>query len=308
MKKSTLNRHNNWELLLFCLPAVLLVCLFFYYPLMSGINIAFFSWNGISNNAKLVGLKNFIDLFQDASFLNSLFFSLLYTTVNLVFVNLFAIFLASLLSGRLKTGGLLRTLFFAPNIVSLVVTGMIWLFIFSTAYQGVVKMINIPALNIDWFGSEEFARLALFIVAGWVTTGYLMVIYLAGLKSIDTEILEAAAMDGCSGIILFFKVKLPLLMPSVVICVFWITLYSLKIFDLPMVMTAGAPYRSTETMPLNIYYSAFTYNQYGYASAKSLVLLAIILMITMVEVFYLKRNTLKMASILKKFLCSKMSL
>lgn len=294
MKTTLSNRtHNNRGLVAYCLPALILVTVFVYVPLINGFSFSMLNWDGLSQHPKFVGAKNFIRLLTDDHFLGSVGYSLLYTAANLIFVNIAALLLAGILTKEVRMGGIARTLFFAPNVISLVVVGMIWLFIFSTVFSGLSNMTGMTWINIDWFASEWSARLALFIVTSWVTTGYLMIIYIAGFNAIDCQLLEAARIDGSSGLNLFFKIKLPLIMPSVVICVFWITLYSLKIFDIPFTVTNGGPFSSTETMPVNIYYTAFTYAQYGYASAKSIVLFAIIMVITLFEVAYLKRKELE---------------
>ena len=294
-KKNSLKQHTNWGLIPFCAPALILVFIFFYYPTFSGVNIAFYNWNGIGrlSNAEFVGLGNFIRLVDDTVFWNSVRFSLLFMAVNVVVINAIAILLASLLANKLITGSFLRILFFAPNIIPLVATALMWLFLFSTAYHSFAQSINIEALNIDWFGGRVQARATLFIVTWWVMSGYLMIIYLAGLKSIDTGLLEAAAIDGCSGIRLFFKIKLPLIMPSVVICMFLVTNNSIRAFDLPFLLTNGGPFNSTATIPLDIFQTAFTFRQFGYASAKSLVLLALVMIVTFLTIYSLKRRELE---------------
>lgn len=283
--------HSNWELLLFCAPAIVMVTVFVYIPLCNGVSYSLYDWDGVSYSPAFVGFGNFIKLLQDKYFMGSVSYSVLYTLTNVVFINAFAIFLAEFLSNKkLKSGGIMRTVFFAPNVVSLVVTAMIWMFIFSTAFASFVKATGWEFLNIDWFGNTLNARIVLFLVTAWVTSGYLMIIYVAGLNAIDESILEAASMDGCSRLRLFLSIKLPLLMPSVVICVFWMTLYSLKGFDLPYVLTGGAPSNTTETLPMNMYATAYQYSQYGYACAKGIVLFLMILAITVIELRTLKKR------------------
>ena len=263
---------------------------FVYIPLAEGFNIAFYDWDGLSNDAKFVGLQNFIDLFSDRTFGKAVSFSLLYTLVNLIIVNFIALLLAAILSSKkLKVGGIARTLLFSPNVISLVAVGLIWTFIFTQVFASFVSSTGWQWMNIDWFGGATSARIAIYIITGWVTCGYLMTIYIAGFNAIDTSIIEAAQIDGSSGLNLFFLVKFPLIMPSVVICVFWITLYSLKVFDIPFIVTSGGPFNSTTTLPIDIFNTAYMRTQYGYASAKSIVLFFIIMVITFFEVIYLKR-------------------
>lgn len=285
--------RKNAELVLYVAPAFLFMLVLILIPLFRGVQYSLYKWNGISITRTYVGLRNFIQSFDDDKFISSITFTLLYTVVNLVLVNIVALVLANILSMKLRSGGFLRTLFFSPNVISLVVIGMVWLFIFSTIFVSVAKATGLSFLNINWFGEAFWARLALIIVTQWITSGYLMLIYIAGIKSIDVEILEASIIDGSRGLSNFFRIKLPLLMPSVVISVFWITIYSLKLFDLPFVITAGGPYSSTETIPVNIYYSAFSFSRYGYASAKSIILLVLIVIITFLEVSYLKRREIE---------------
>ena len=285
------NIRQNLELLLFSLPAIVFVFIFVHLPLWNGISYSLYDWDGVSNHPVFVGLRNFVDLFHDSFFRGAFGYTLIYTFTNIIFINIIAVFLAELLSSKdLKVGGIMRTVFFAPNVISLVVTAMIWMFIFSTATAGLAKTTGWNFINIDWFGNTFHARLVLFIVTAWVTSGYLMIIYVAGINAIDQSLLEAASIDGCSRLNLFFRIKLPLLMPSVVICVFWITLYSLKSFDLPYVLTGGGPSSTTETLAMNMYSTAYQYSRYGYACAKGIVLFLIIFIITMLELLVLKKK------------------
>lgn len=290
-QKKRSKMYKTMEMLLFCLPAFLMVTIFVYIPLANGISYSLYDWDGVSSDPAFVGLGNFFNLIHDKYFTGSVSYSVIYTMTNVVFINIFALFLAEFLSSKkLKCGGIMRTVFFAPNVVSLVVTAMIWMFIFSTAFASFVKATGWEFMNIDWFGNTVNARVVLFIVTAWVTSGYLMIIYVAGLNAIDSSVLEAAAIDGCSRLRLFLSVKLPLLMPSIVICVFWMTLYSLKSFDLPYVLTGGAPSNTTETLPMNMYSTAYQYSQYGYACAKGIVLFLIILTITIIELRVMKKR------------------
>lgn len=283
--------HSNLELLAFCLPAIIMVVTFVHIPLLNGISYSLYDWDGVSFDPTFVGLGNFAKLLSDKYFLGSVSYSVIYTVTNVVLINIFALFLAEFLSSKkLKSGSIMRTMFFAPNVVSLVVTAMIWMFIFSTAFSSFVKATGWEFMNIDWFGKTINARIVLFIVTAWVTSGYLMIIYVAGLNAIDESVIEAASIDGCSRLCLFLKIKLPLLMPSIVICVFWMTLYSLKSFDLPYVLTGGAPSSTTETLPMNMYAAAYQYSQYGYACAKGIVLFLIILVITVIELYTMKKR------------------
>jgi len=286
--------HKNLEVLLFSAPALFFITAVVWIPLANGFQFSLFKWDGLSTTAQFVGLKNFFNLTKDRLFLGALSYSLIYTITNVIFINIFALILADLIaSRRLRLGGVARTLFFAPNVISLVVTSMIWMFIFTTAFNNFVKATGWEFMNIDWFGNTNMARLVLFIVTSWVTTGYLMVIYIAGINAIDESLLEAAHIDGCSKLQMFFKIKLPLIMPAIVICVFWMTLYSLKIFDLPYVLTGGGPFNSTETLSMNMYATAYQYIQYGYASAKGIILFFVIFIITIIEISYLKRREIE---------------
>lgn len=294
MKINNKGLRQNWELILFSLPAILFVFTFVHLPLWNGVSYSLYDWDGVSNHPVFVGFRNFTELFKDSFFKGAFGYTLIYTFTNIIFINIIAMFLAELLSSKeLKVGGIMRTVFFAPNVISLVVTAMIWMFIFSTATAGLAKSTGWEAVNIDWFGSTVNARLVLFIVTAWVTSGYLMIIYVAGMNAIDQSLIEAASIDGCNRLNLFFRVKLPLLMPSVVICIFWITLYSLKSFDLPYVLTGGGPSSTTETLAMNMYSTAYQYSRYGYACAKGIVLFLIIFMITMLELVVLKKKEIE---------------
>jgi raffinose/stachyose/melibiose transport system permease protein len=214
-------------------------------------------------------------------------FTLFFAFFNIIFSNLLALILALILDTKLKTRNILRSIFFLPNVLSLIIVAFIWSFIFR---------LILPALTgiSVWLGSVDLAPYAVLMVTIWQGCGYLMVIYLAGLQSIPAEITEVAAIDGANGLQRLFRVTLPLLLPALTICLFYSLSGSLKTFDVIMALTSGGPGYATTPIVLDIYFNAFNNNQFGYATAKAVFLCLIIMLVTGIQLFLMKKREVEL--------------
>lgn len=210
-------------------------------------------------------------------------FTLFFTFFNVIGINIVALALALILDLHLPGKNSLRAVFFIPNVLSLIIVAFLWSFVF--------RMIMPPITGIDvWLGSRERAGWALLMVTIWQGCGYMMVIYLAGLQGIPTHILESAKLDGATGLTKLIKIKLPYIMPAATICLFLSITNSLKTFDVILALTSGGPAYSTTPIVLDIYFNAFTQNQFGYATAKAILLCFIIIFITSIQLTIMKRR------------------
>ena len=238
--KKALNKYFG----VFILPTAAAFVLVFAVPFIMGIFLSFTRFTTVTN-ASWVGLENYIRAFtEDTDFLYSLGFTSLFTLVSVLTVNVFAFALALLLTRGIKGTNLFRGVFFMPNLIGGIVLGYIW----HLLINGVLATIG-----VDITYKTEYGFWGLVLLTNWQLIGYMMVIYIAGLQNIPEDLIEAAAIDGASPAKTLFKVKIPMVMPSVTICMFLTLTNSFKMFDQNLALTAGAPERSTEMLALNIY-------------------------------------------------------
>lgn len=284
------------SLFLFIAPFTIIFSIFMLYPLSKGVILSFTDWNGINPDMKFVGLANYIEVFaKDSRFINSLKVTGLYTVCNVVFSNALGLLLAVVIEKSGKIKNVLRTLFFIPYILSLVVVGFTWKLMYTKVASDLYQIMGVGIFNIDFLGDSGAALLSVILMSVWQGMGYYMLIYIAGLQSLDTAVLEAADIDGASEWKKFFRIKIPLLMPSLTICIFTSIADSLKVFDAVFVLTSGGPGYATETMALNIYNEAFgSANLYGYGMAKAVILAVIILIISVIQLGFFKRKEVEM--------------
>ena len=276
--------------MLFVLPALTFLTTFIAYPFVRGVVYAFTDWSMLRPDYRFIGFDNFTSMFKDEYFVQSIKFTLKYAVLAVVFQNVGAIILAFILDRVIMFKSFLRGVFFLPHVLAQVVVAFAWNFVFTKGFEGMYKIVKLPFLNWSWFGDPDRAFLAIMITAQWVFMGYLMVIYIAGLQNIDGNYLEASLIDGASRFQQIIHIKLPLLMPSIVIGVFTVTMFSIKQFDISFVLTRGGPYRSTETIAVNVYNQAYDAYKNGLACAQAIFLLLLVLTITFIEVRFLKKK------------------
>ncbi len=229
---------------IFVLPTLIAFTLFFVLPFLMGIGLSFTKFTTVTN-AKWVGLENYIKAFTfDGEFIHVLGFTSLFTVVSMVTVNVFAFALAILLTRKIRGTTFFRSVFFLPNLIGGIVLGYIW----NLLINGVLSKFG-----ADITFKTEYGFWGLVVLTNWQLVGYMMVIYIAGLQNVPKDILEAAEIDGASPLVVLFKIKIPLVMPSITICTFLTLANTFKMFDQNLALTAGEPENSTEMLALNIY-------------------------------------------------------
>ena len=285
-------KRNRKRYLLLILPAFILYTFTLVIPLLGGtFPNALTNWNLMKGTKQFVGLDNYIRLLQDKSFQQAIVFTLILGIVTIIFTNLLAFITAFFLSEKIFGGSISRAMFFLPNIISGVMVSYVWYFIFTRAIPDVGKMLSNHFLsNISWFGTPGFAFAATTIVSVWQGTGFLMILYIAGLQTIPKDVLEAAKLDGCVGIKKIAYIELPLLMTTVTVNLFVSIANSFKAFDIPFALTGGGPGGSTQTIALDIYNDAFGSFRYGYASAKSVILFLMVAAVTLVQLWITRKK------------------
>lgn len=278
----------------FALPALILYSIIFLVPLVSGVIYSFTRWNGISFSKEFIGLSNFIELLSDGRFGNSLLFTIKYAVLNVVIINVLAFGLALMLDRESRGIGLLRSIFFLPNVISMVIVGFIWQFTFMNIVGELAELTGMIFLDQSWLGNPRISLYSVTLVSVWRGTGYMMIIYLAGLQTINRDLIDASRIDGASAWNRFVYIILPLMVPSINVCLFMTIANSFKMFDLVFAMTRGGPGYATEVISLNIYNEAFLNDRYGYGIAKAVVLILIILLITYIQLTTLKKKEVEM--------------
>lgn len=284
-----MKKNPNLSLLLFVLPAFLFYLVFKLMPTISGIFYSLTDWNGIAQDFNFIGLENFKNILGDTVFWQSISFTLKYVIVMVIVSNVIAMLLALLIESRKKGKGVFRTLFYMPNMISMIIGGYMWNFIFTKVLYYMADNWGITFLDKSWIGDPQYAFISIIIVASWGSVGYLMIIYMAGLQGVPQQLREAAALDGANGWQIFRYVILPMIQHAVTICIFWSLNSSFQVFDVIYSLTGGGPGRATQSVALNIYEEAFKGNlQFGYATAKSTILFLIVFVITMIQLRVMK--------------------
>lgn len=284
-------RTEKLEFGIFTLPVLICVIAVFYYPFMMTIRYSLTKWNGISKHPKFVGLDNFKQIFMgDSNFTNAAWFTIKYAVLYIVLVNILAILLALVLDMKLKSTTWLRAAFFIPYILSLVIVGFIWKFIFMQGFESLGNSTGWSMFALSWLGKPDLAFISVLLVSIWQSIGFFMVIYIAGLQSVPDDLKEAATVDGAGPLRRFFSVTLPLLAPSITISVFMALTNSIKVFDVILSLTGGGPGGTTYSVAYDIYRDTFQNNLYGYGTAKALILFVAVLVVTVIQLTIFKRR------------------
>lgn len=273
-------------------PALACYALFVVYPVLRGLLTSFTDSLGFGA-ARWVGLDNYRRLMADGDARAALMNTLAYTVVVVVVQNVLAIFFASVLYSRPRVRNFARVGLLLPSMLSVVVVGYVWSFIYSPLggpLNTILEGVGLGSLQHVWLGDPATALMAIAAVNIWMFTGYSTVIYLSNFLAIPEETFEAAAVDGAHGWRRFRLIDIHLLAPSITINVALSTIGSLKVFDLPFVMTEGGPANATETFTLIIFENAFGRYEFGYATAIAVVLLALTIVVSAVQVSVLRRR------------------
>ncbi|MCH3918048.1 MAG: sugar ABC transporter permease [Spirochaetia bacterium] len=276
---------------LFIFPALLFFTVFFLIPVFNGICYSFVRWNGLSQTKVFVGIDNYKRIFSDEIFLSSFGNTIKFTIYHVIAINILSLFLALLLTRQVLHGRFFfRGVFFLPNVLSLIVVGQIWKFILGQASFELGKKTGLWLFSIGWLSNPKVALYSTIIASIWQAAGWYMMIYIAGILAIPSSLFEAATLDGAGSGYVFRHITFPLIIPSLTICLFLSTINSLRVFDIVYAMTGGGPGHATETALLNIYNTTFNSLQYGYGTAKAIILLGIIVIVSFGQLILLKRK------------------
>lgn len=287
----TKKKSENLSLILFVAPAFIVYSIFKLYPTFSGVYYSLTAWNGLTSNKAFVGIDNYIEIFSDKNFWKAMLFTSKYVITMLVVANILALSLAVAIESRSKGKGLFRTLFCMPNMISMIIGGYMWNFIFTKVLYYLADNWGMTFLDKSWIGDPKYAFVAIIIVSAWGIVGYLMIIYMAALQGVPAHLMESASLDGANGWKKFWKITFPLIRHSLTICIFWTLNSMFQVFDVIYSLTGGGPGRATQSVAINIYEEAFSGNiRYGYATAKSMVLFLVVFLITVIQIGAMKRK------------------
>ncbi|MFG3133806.1 carbohydrate ABC transporter permease [Streptomyces tendae] len=292
-RRTTGNRAPWW----FVLPALVFFAFAVLVPSVQGSYFAFTDWDGISPVKNFVGLDQFRKLWDDSAARDAVSTTLLAAVAITCVQNAIGLLLALGVNARIKSRNILRVFFFAPAVITPVVTAYLWKYLYAPegAINALLKAVGLGSLTQDWLGDPDIALWSVVAVVIWQFAGYSMVIFLAGLQSIPQEIYEASAIDGAGPVRRFWSVVRPMLAPAITINLMLSIIGGLKLFDQVWVMTQGGPGGATDTLSTVIYKQAFQFNKYGYSIAMGLVLTLFVIVVSGLQYFYLSRQEKKNA-------------
>lgn len=262
---------------IFVLPTFAAFLIGFVWPFIWGIYLSFCKFTTVGN-VKFVGLANYKNIFIDDTFTHAFGFSVLFTIVSSLLINLLAFMVALLLTRGLKGTNIFRTVFFMPNLIGGIVLGYIW----QTILNGALSAMGQPLLQL----SEKNGFWGMIILLCWQQIGYMMIIYIAGLNNVSTDYIEAAKIDGATDFETLIKIKVPMIMPSITICTFLTLTNGFKMFDQNISLTAGEPAKKSQLLALNIYdtfYARSGPQWKGIGQAKAVVFFLVVVIISLIQ-------------------------
>ena len=288
--------RNGLVALAFLAPNLAGFLAFMLIPIVSGIVLAFFRWDG-ANPATFVGLRNFARLLRDSGFHKSLVTTFAYTGLTVPATVLLSLFFAVLLTRDIRGTTIFRSVVFFPYVASIVAVSIVWQFLFSPE-AGPINQVLLR-LGIEnpprWTSSKDTAILAVSIMNVWRSTGYYMVLFIAGIQAIPTSLYDAGQLDGANSVQRFWHITRPMLSPTTFFVLIISIINSFQAFTSIYVMTGGGPGEATQVLVFRIYEEAFVNSNFGYASAQATILFAIVLVFTVFQFGSRERNVVYMA-------------
>ena len=296
-----MKKHRLTDIL-FMLPTLLSFTLIVIIPFFMGIYYSLTDWNGVSRVINFVGLQNYRGMFSSPDFLYSLKVTVFYTVINIVLVNLVGFCLALLATSNLRLRNLYRAGFFVPNLIGGIVLGYIWQFMFNNVFVSFAAKLGISFMSKSMLSSPKLVIWAMSIVNTWQYGGYIMMIYVAGIQGIPSELMEAASVDGANYGMRLRKILIPMLSNSFTICLFLTLINSFKQYDMNFSLTNGGPaalfmgkaIRSSELLAMNIYNTANLNNELAIGQAKAVVFFLILVVVSLVQVSFNKRREVEL--------------
>ena len=262
---------------IFVIPTLAAFCVGFIWPFIQGMYLSLCKFTTV-NNATFVGLSNYVKALSDETFRSSFVFTVVFAVVSTVLINLLSFLIALKLTDNIKGTNVFRTVFFMPNLIGGIVLGYIWNILLNCVLSAMAKPLLALNTTAGFWG--------IIILMCWQQIGYMMIIYIAGLQNVPTDMLEAASIDCATPLQTLFKIKLPMVMSSITICLFLTITNSFKLFDQNLALTGGDPAHSTEMLALNIYQTFYARSgpQWkGIGQAKAVIFFILVVVIALTQ-------------------------
>lgn len=293
IKSLTMPKKMYW----FSVPAFFMYAVFWVMPVFQLFRYSFTNFNGVNRNYKFVGMQNYYSLMKDGTLNAVLPNTVIYTVVLVIFSNLIALGLALLLNSEIRGKGFYRTAAYIPTLFSAIVIGFIWTYVYMPGDGMIAGLMNMAGMDGSKFNILASFKTALYAIIGvdiWKHVGTTMIIFLAGLQTIDTSLIEAAQMDGCNGWQMIRNIKLPLISATVTINVVLSVINGLKAYDYVFIMTNGGPGKSTNTLMYAIYKLAFNEQMMGKSAALSMIAFVFIIAVTISMLIFMNKREVEL--------------
>ena len=276
-----MNKSMKKYFIIFVGPTLIAFFIAFIIPFVMGLYLSFCDFTTVTN-ATFVGISNYITAFTNDGFLNALWFTVKFAVVAVNTINVCGFTLALLLTQKIRGTNIFRTIFFMPNLIGGIVLGYIW----QSMINGVLSKIGVTMLM-----DPSYGYWGLIILMNWQLIGYIMVIYIAGLQNVSPDLIEAAKIDGAKPSQILRKITIPMVMPSITICLFLTIANSFKMFDQNLALTGGGPSNKTTMLALDIYETFYGRNGFeGVGQAKAVVFFIIVAGIAMAQLVFTRRK------------------
>jgi raffinose/stachyose/melibiose transport system permease protein len=274
---------------IFALIPLMIFALVLVTPFIRGIFYTFTDWNGFEYE-EFVGFANYEASLADETFWKAIWITFAYVGASLLLVNAVGFGLALLVTIPMRGANILRTAFFVPNLIGGVILGLIWQFLFDQALPTISENLSLPIFQENWLLTPETAFWSLVIVTVWQMSGYMMIIYVTGLMSIEKDVLEAALIDGSTGWRTLTQIKIPLMASAFTISLFLTLRNTFMAYDVNLALTGGGPYRTTELISLHVFKEAFGFGFFGTGQAQAVLMFLIIAVAAITQVIISKRT------------------
>ena len=282
--------------ILFLLPTLIAFVMVIIIPFIFGIYYSFTDWQGTGAVSKSVGFANYAAIFQDAGFLHSFLVTLLFTVLNIITVNVVAFAISLLVTSEIRGRNVYRAGFFVPNLIGGIVLGLVWQFIFSNIVPSIGQSLGLPTLSKSMISNKDTVMITMVTVNTWQYAGYIMLIYVASIQGISKSVLEAAEVDGAPYWTRVRKIQIPLMANAFTISLFLTLTNSFKMYDVnvaltnggPVALFMGKPTQASELLALNIYNTAFKYNNMAQGQAKAVIFFVVLTIFSIIQVAWNK--------------------
>lgn len=287
-KRVPLSKESN-VFLFMAVPGFILFFVFHTYPALQGIFYSFTDWKGYGD-WNFVGIKNYLNVFKDARALDAYVFTFQFAVLSTIIVNIISLLIALGLNAKIKFQKTLRAIFFLPFILSILIVGFIFNFIFTHLLPTLGQNLGIELLSKNILGDPDLAWIGIVVVAVWQAVAFNTILYLAGLVTITEDLYEAASIDGAGRWTQFWKITFPLIAPFFTINMVLAMKGFLMVFDQIVALTGGGPGTSTESISLLIYRGGFEGGQFAYQSANAVIYFVVIVIISIIQLKVLERR------------------